>query len=326
MSKSFLLIRYSSLGDVVLATSAVENIANNIPDARISFLTKPQYAEIFYNNPNITEIFTRPPLFQRYDYIIDLHNSLRSNIHKLLIYSSRRHTYNKAAYARRAFLLKKIRNPVLDKDVIERYLGAIKDAGLKTKYVSPRIYLTGGEEEQAKRLTQRENYIAIAPGAKWKTKQWIEEYYCSLTVKIVRDLGVDVVLVGDKNDEEVCRNIVYGSGILKRHIVNLAGKTSVRILSAVLKKAKVSVTTDSAPLHIGRAVESKVVAIFGPTVKEFGFQPREQNACVLEKDMDCRPCSLHGSNKCRFKDKACMKRIEPYEVFNAIKKIAGYDE
>ncbi len=325
MEKSFLLIRYSSLGDVVLATSAVESIAGNIPGANISFLTKPQYTEVFQNNTHITEILTRPPLLRKYDYIIDLHNSLRSNFTKLLINAGNRYTYNKAAYARRAFLLKRIRNPVLDKDVIERYLGALKGAGLKTEYVLPKIYLTAGEEEGAGRLTQRENYIVIAPGAKWKTKQWMEEYYSSLTIKIVRDLGLDVVLAGDKNDEEICRSIVYGSGILKKHIVNLAGRTSVRTLAAVLKKSRVSVTTDSAPLHIGRAVGAKVVSLFGPTVKEFGFQPREANTCILEKEMECRPCSLHGSDKCRFKDKACMKRIEPYEVFNAVKKFAGFD-
>ncbi len=319
--KSFLIIRYSSLGDVVLSTVAVENIASQIPGAQISFLTKSIYSDVFKNNPHIQEILFRPPFFQRFNYILDLDSSLRSFLHKIPVYADNRLRYNKAACARRAFLVKRIFSPSLKKDVVCRYLEPLEKAGIKTPISSPKIYLTDSELKKSSGMVKRDSFIAMAPGARWKTKEWPVENYVSLSLRIIRELGKDIVLLGDANDKEVCGEIRKGTGTLKKHLVDLSGKTSIRSLAAIIKKASLLLTVDSAPLHIARAVGTSAAAIFGPTVEEFGFMPRENNIAVLEKKLQCRPCSLHGSGSCRFKDRACMVRVEPYEVFDKIKEL-----
>ena len=319
--KTFLLIRYSSLGDLILATPVLSCIKSNMPEAEISFLTKEKYKGVFFNNPHVGEVLNKAPFFKKFDYIVDLHNSLRSNMHKAFIYADTRLTYNKASYARRAFLLKGIKSDVLEKNVVRRYLDALQPEGFDTSYRSPELYLSGPELKDAAGMVKAKKYIAIAPGAKWETKKWTEDKYISAVIKIIRDLETDVVLIGDSGDEALCSRIHSGAGILNRHITNMAGKTSLRTLFALIKNSEVLLSTDSGPMHAARALKTKTVALFGPTVREFGFMPDEENIKIIEKPLKCRPCSLHGSSKCRYKDRACMKRIETHEVIDKIKEL-----
>ena len=316
----FLLIRYSSLGDVVLTTSVARSIREASPEARVYVLTKDIYTDVFSENPDITGVFTRPVLRMKFDFVIDLHNSLRSNLVKYVVPAKQRLTYNKAAAARRVFLHSGLMQNSLEKTVIQRYLEPVSRAGLDVRLSKPVITITPGEQERAERLTGKTPYIALAPGAKWLTKEWFEDKYTALIIKTIRETGLNTVLIGDKSDEKLASSIKMGTGVLRSHVVNLAGKTGIRDLAAVIKNAKVLITPDTAALHIGWAVSTPVVSLFGPTVKEFGFQPVDKNVVIIEKDLDCRPCSLHGSEKCRYKDRACMQRIEAYEVLNEARK------
>ncbi|MEA3506902.1 MAG: glycosyltransferase family 9 protein [Elusimicrobiota bacterium] len=317
----FLIIRYSSLGDVILTTPVAENIMLDDASHKVDILTKPEYEQVFFNNPNIDDIKTGWPGRKRYDYIIDLHNSLRSNLIKHFIPSQEILIYDKAAYARRAYLYSGKYDNVLKKSVIDRYLEPLKKTGIAVKTRKPFINISEREESKARSFTGKKKYVLLAPGAKWFTKQWVEEYYISLMKKIIQERNLNVALAGDRTDIDLCARLVKGVGLLKSHVVNLAGRTGLRELFAVIKNAEAAVTTDSAPLHIGWAVGTEVVAIYGPTVKEFGFQPDDPKVHILQKDMECRPCSLHGSKKCKFKDRACMKRIEPHEVMGTLNAV-----
>jgi heptosyltransferase-2 len=315
-----LLIRYSSLGDVILTTSAARNIKKYDPAASVNVLTKEIYKPVFFNNPDISGVITALNRRIVYDVLIDLHNSIRSNLVKYLIPARKRLTYDKAAYARRLFVKTGRKHEILDTNVIERYIKPLGEIGIGAEYMCPRIYVTEEELSGAMNKYGIFDYVALAPGAKWLTKQWSLENYISLTVKIIRDLGCDVVIAGDSSDCVIADEIYRGAGILKSHVKNIAGKTDLRELAAVLKNAMAVVSTDSGPMHMGWAVGAKVIALFGPTVKEFGFQPRHENVVIIEKSMECRPCSLHGSQKCQYGDIACMQRIEVNEVFEEVKK------
>jgi len=316
-----LLIRFSSLGDVVLSTVVPRNIKLNNPSDEVDFLTKEEYAPVFYNNPDVNDIITKLSLRKKYDVIIDLHSNIRSNLYKYLFRAKGRLTYNKAAYARRIFLHAGIVSADLKKTVIERYLEPLEELGYSVVNPDPVINLKEEELESLSDLLPESEYIVIAPGAKWETKQWIEENYTSLIKRIVREMDMPVVLVGSRDDIPLAGKIKQHVGLLKKYIYDLTGRTGVRELAAVLKGARAAVTTDSAALHIAHAVGTKAAAIYGPTVKEFGFQPDSPAVAILEKNLECRPCSLHGTKKCRFGDMACMQRVEVYEVFDALKKL-----
>jgi heptosyltransferase-2 len=317
----FLLIRYSSLGDLILTTPVAENIKLADRENKVDILTKPQYEQIFFNNSNFDDIKTGWPGRKKYDYIIDLHNSIRSNLIKYFIPAAETLTYDKAAYARRVFLHSGRYDKVLEKSVIDRYLEPLEKQGIPIKTRKPLINISDSEHSKALQITKDKEYILISPGAKWVTKQWREDYYISLIKKIIQETGLNVVLSGDRSDAELCDKLLKGVGLLKSHIINLAGLTGLRELFALIANSRAVITTDSAPLHIGWATGSYVIAIFGPTVGEFGFQPDDERVRILEKEMGCRPCSLHGSNKCKFKDQACMKRIEPLEVMGELNDI-----
>ncbi|MGM0441625.1 MAG: glycosyltransferase family 9 protein [Elusimicrobiota bacterium] len=317
---NFLIIRYSSLGDIILTTPVPKNIKSADKKNRVDFLTKPEYRQVYFNNPHIDKIFTGVSRKIKYDYIIDLHNSLRSNIVKYFFKGNNRITYDKASVARRTYLHTGRRFEKLDKTVVDRYIEPLNSLNIPVKYKKPEIYLSDEEKEKVEKLTGKEKYVAIAPGAKWPTKEWIPEHYSKLIIKIIRDTGFKVVLLGTENQKSLIEKLREGTGLLKKHVKDLTGKTNIRTLAGVIDRARVLITTDSAPLHMGWALDTDTVALFGPTVKEFGFQPRNaENIVIMEKDMDCRPCSLHGSKKCKFKDHACMRRIEPQAVMKKLK-------
>ncbi len=315
-----LLIRFSSLGDVILTTSVARNIKKNNPSATVNILTKKEYKPVFLNNPDIDNIVTGISWDIKYDFIIDLHSSTRSNFVKYFIPAEKRLVYDNASYARRLYLHTRHSSEELKKSVIHRYLEPLEKIGFNVCYVPPEVKLNAQELKKVKNIVPSKEYIAIAAGAKWRTKQWIVENYIELTVKIIKELNMDVVLVGSEDDIELTNEIFKGTGTLRSHVINLAGKTSLRELAAVIKNSIVLVSTDSGPMHLGWAIATPVVALFGPTVKEFGFQPQDKRVSIIEKDIKCRPCSVHGSKKCKHKDMACMQRIEVPDVLNEIKK------
>ncbi len=315
-----LIIRYSSLGDVILSTVLSRNIKTNKYDAEIDFLTKEKYSSIFFNSPDINKTLSKIPRKAKYDYIIDIHDNMRSYFARNSISGEKKITIDKASYARRIYLHTRKFSKELKKTVIDRYLFPLSEMNFSIVYKEPVIYLNDTEIEKITKFLPKRKYITIAPGAKWRTKEWISEHYTDLVIKIIRELERDIVIIGDVSGRRLSEEIIKETGLIKKHIVNLTGKTNLREAAAVIKKSDVLVSTDSAPLHIGWAVGVKVVALFGPTVKEFGFQPISPFVSILEKNMECRPCSLHGSKKCRYGDRACMQRIEVYEVFNEIKK------
>lgn len=316
-----LLIRYSSLGDTVLVTAAARSIKEAIGEAEIYILTKKEYSPVFQNNPDISGVIHSVSRKVKYDFIIDLHNNLRSRTRKFMIPAFKRLSYNKVSAARRVFLHSGLMQESLDKTVIERYIDPLIREGYKLQKNAPVIITTTEEDLEAGKKLPPRPVIALVPGARWKTKEWPVDKFTSLAVKSIKHLNAGIIILGGTEDTELAERVCSGTGLLKKHIRNCAGETSLREYFALIKKADAIVLPDSAALHIAWAVKTPAVALYGPTVKEFGFQPVDEKVIILEKEMDCRPCSLHGSDKCRYKDRACLQRIEVDEVFDELKRI-----
>ena len=156
----------------------------------------------------------------------------------------------------------------------------------------------------------RDGFTALAPGSIWGTKRW--PYYGELAAR----LSGPVVVVGGGEDRALGDSIVAASGGRAR---NAAGELSLRGSAALIARARLLVTNDSAPLHLATAAGTPVVAVFGPTLPSFGFGPRGAHDRIVEHDqLACRPCSAHGPQVCPLGHHRCMKELGVELVVKAI--------
>jgi heptosyltransferase-2 len=298
-----LLIRFSSLGDLVLLTALVEGIGEAFPGHELHLATKEQYRELFASNRRIAKIHTLPEragfgdlmrlrrklASGKYDMIIDAHNVIRSNV------------LFRTLGARRKVQLGK------DLDAVIPHVSTHLDPPPAAEAVADALFNESG-------LSGR-TVVAIAPGARWETKRWPAEKFADVTGAI-HDLKNAVLVIGDDSETEICRNVAYTDDS-----VNACGKLSLMETAAALRRASVLITNDSAPLHIAEAVGTPVVALFGPTVRQFGYFPLLGRSVVLEKELDCRPCSRNGAKPCHIESRKCLDLITCDEVLGAVKQV-----
>ncbi len=163
-------------------------------------------------------------------------------------------------------------------------------------------------------ILEGEKVIGMAPGSIWNTKRWLPEYFVEVIRKLYKK-GIKTILLGGNEDAELCQQIADKAD---SNAINLAGKLSILGSAAFIKKLPLLLTNDSAPLHLANAVQTDVIALFGPTITSFGFAPFRENDIVLETNLECRPCGKHGHHKCPLKHFDCMKMIFPDTVFDTI--------
>ena len=162
------------------------------------------------------------------------------------------------------------------------------------------------------------DFVALAPGSMWGTKRW--PYYADLSARLDRMS----VIVGGEDDASLGDAIVSRSG---GRAVNAAGALNLRGSAALIQRATALVTNDSAPLHLATAVGTPIVALFGPTVPEFGFGPRRSGDLALgHTELPCRPCSKHGPQVCPLGHHRCMRELSVDAVVSAVTAVAGSEE
>ncbi|TAL17884.1 glycosyltransferase family 9 protein [bacterium] len=333
--RKILLIRLSSLGDTVLATSAVEALAAAFPGVKADILTKPGFTEVFAGNPAVGETIAWPENIsaagtakllagKNYDFVVDLHANLRTRLLRLFLRGPRWSVYRKGAVRRRIALLLGTAKNLRESHVVDKYIAALAPLGVPAKRKLPRLY-PGEDAPDAAAVTLcmlgwdgSSRIMALAPGARWPTKAWPEEKWTSLAKK-ASEGGFFILIVGGGEDEEPGKRILAASGA--KGLV-AAGKTAVLGTSALLGLSCVLVTNDSSPLHIATASGTPVVALFGPTVRNFGFFPLGERDEVVETSLECRPCSLHGARDCPRSHFRCMREITPEAVYEAALRAA----
>lgn len=336
-----LIIRLGSIGDVVLTTPVISALKLSYPDADVDFLVKKEYHELLIGNPHIRRVILFDGSRQKglkglleiagelrkegYTHVIDLHGNLRSRAISALISGARTLRYDKQAVNRRLLLLG---FKAQTKHTVDAYLSALAPlsvgADLKPAPTTA-IYLSQEEEKAAGSLLAQHGVlegstiIGINPGARWQTKRWLKDGFVDVGKKAITELGAKVLVFGGPGEVELSERVSEGIG---RDAFSVAGKIGLRETAALIKRCSVFVTNDSGPMHMATAVGTPVVAIFGPTVRGFGFSPLGKSV-VVEKEIKCRPCSLHGSEKCPRGRLDCMKGIKAEAVFDAVREQIG---
>ena len=325
-----LIIRFSSIGDIVLTTPLLRMFKSAFPECDVDFLVKAKYSEILKNNPYINRLLTLTShnLWQlikeirrkKYDNIIDLQMDFRSLLISIFSGHFHRKVFNTRRFKR--FLLITFRKNYYKeiKPVPLRFFESVEDLGIKDDGKGADFYFSSSEKKlvtdrlKSDNINNTNSLIILAPGAGRNTKRWPVEKYSEVAKSLI-DTGYNVVTIGDKMDNDICSQIAKVSEKIK----NYAGEFTLQQVGALLSMAKLLVTNDTGVMHIGTAVCQNVIAIFGPTTEILGFYPFRGNAKVIEHTLQCRPCSYHGTDTCPQKHFQCMKRISVKEVVDEIR-------
>ena len=158
----------------------------------------------------------------------------------------------------------------------------------------------------------KEQTIVIAPASVWETKKWPAEYFHELICILLADTSHMISLIGSAKDVALCASIIPKDH--RGRVLNLAGTMSLNQTIAYLEHSAMLIANDSAPIHLASLVNCPTIAIFGPTHPAFGFGPLSDQSIIMQKDLDCRPCSIHGQASCPLGTHACMREIKPREI------------
>lgn len=316
--KRILVISLSNIGDVVLTTPVIQALRENFPRAHLAVLVGPRAFSVFKSDRRIDKkiIYDKSICWRnklglvnrlkadRYDLVVDLRQTLFG------VFLGAR--YRSSLFARPPKSLVHMK---------DRHLWKLKSLGLDIDHTAgPSVMFSEDDQNHIGRMFAKwqvkdgQAIVAMAPGARNMTKRWEKEGYRQLAGRLTKEYNARIIMVGDRQDELLAQEIISR---IEPAPLNAAGKTSIGQLAFLLTKCRLLVSSDSAPMHLGWAVNTPVVAIFGPTSHE-KYGPGGPDDIVLRRDITCSPCE---QSLCPGGTRRCMKLISAEDVFQACKKI-----
>jgi len=318
-----LVIRFSSMGDIIYTTPVVRCIKKQVPNAEVHFLTKPAFKYIYDNNPYVDKLLLLKPSLsdtinqikaEKYNHIVDLHNNLRTTIIKLRT-GIKATTYKKQPIRKWLSLKFKLKL-VPPTHLVDRYLQAAKPLGVVNDG-QPIDYYIKADHQLGKLLpvSHQNGYIAFVIGATHFTKRMPNEKIIS----ICGQLKLPVVLLGG-NDVKANGDIVASA--IGANIYNACGVTSLDESVYLVSKAEAIIGFDTGLTHIAEAFNKPIVSVWGGTVPELlGVQPyMVKEVLVAGIDLDCRPCSKFGLEKCPLGHFKCMNDMPEGDITSFVNR------
>lgn len=331
-----LVIKPSSLGDVIHALPFLNAVKERFPESEIDWVISKNLHGVLEGHPMIHELIilnkdewkrvrnishTAKELSalnkrlksRRYDIVIDLQGLLRSGLMAFSASSAMKVGFEDAREGSTLFYDKKIQ---INGSVhaVDKCLEAAKAIGVNVKKAEFPIHIKSEAQEKVRALLGGiKDYIVVIPSARWNTKRWPAENFASLISKV----SMPCVIAGSTADRELSHKIIDQSSA--RTVIDLCGRTDLKELTALIAGAKAVVTNDSGPMHIAAALEKPTVALFGPTdplkTGPYGWQ-KHRSLKVIRADVHCSPCR----RKKTCKEFICMDRIKPETVHEALKE------
>ncbi len=309
-----LIIRFSSIGDIVWTTPIIRCVKQQFPNCELHFATKDSYAQMLVANPYIDKLFllkdnlaalTKELSAEKYDYVIDLHKNLRTLRMKFSL-SGKKYSYNKYIFERWLFVKFKI-NKMPNSHIIDRYFEAVAPLGVKNDGKGLDYFILPEHEVDIKKnlpTSFQNGYVAYVIGGSEATKKLPLPKMIELCKKINRP----IVLIGGKEDIENGDNLVQA---IKESIINLSGKFNISQSASIAKQAEGVFGHDTGLTQIAAAFHDTIYSIWGTTTPLFGIKPYTKNSILLEKkDLVCRPCSKAGLPICPLGHFKCMNELD----------------
>jgi len=313
-----LIIRFSSIGDIVLTTPVIRCVKKQVKDVEVHYLTKKQFSSILKSNPYVDKLHTinndvseviDQLKKEKIDLIIDLHHNLRTFTVKRQL-KKPSVSFNKLNIEKWLMV-----NLKLDKlprvHIVDRYLETVKGLGVQNDGEGLDYFIPKEDEVNILTLpaSHQHGYIGFVIGAAHNTKQLPAEKIISICKK----LKASVVLLGGKEDVEKATTIEAAVGST---IYNACGKYNLNQSASLVKQATTIISHDTGLMHIASAFNKKIISVWGNTIPEFGMHPYEatkdegRGTIVEVKGLSCRPCSKIGYDKCPKGHFKCMRDID----------------
>ncbi len=317
--KRILIIRFSSIGDIVLTSPVIRCLRQKFPAAEIDFLTKEKFRFVVEHNPHLTNVITLSDDFsaltrqlkqRQYDFIVDLHKNLRTLRVKKALGKVRSSSFEKLNIEKYLYTNLKI-NILPEVHIVDRYLATVESLGVVNDGKGLDYFIAESEKVDKGKLPvlHQQGFIALVAGGTKATKRLPE----TKLLELCRELEYPVIILGDKEDAMVAEKIARQNPQL---IFNACGKYNFNQSASVLALAKLVITHDTGLMHVAAAFKKPVISIWGNTVPAFGMSPyfgsndKSRSYIAEVKGLRCRPCSKIGYNKCPKKHFKCMREID----------------
>lgn len=321
MKVKFLVVRFSSIGDIVLTTPVVRGLKTQVPGAEVHFVTKARYAPLLASNPYIDNIHVLHDKIstlldnletENFDYIIDLHRNIRSGQIKRRL-KVPDFTFEKLNIRKWLLVNFKI-NYLPTAHVVDRYLETLSDFDVKSDGKGLDFYIPENEFYPLEKLPLKfsEGFISFVIGGTYFTKRLPLEKI----IAVCKGINQPVILLGGKHEQDAGDQVVAKSD---GNVINLCGKLDVLQSASLISQAKVILTNDTGMMHIAAAFRKKILSFWGNTVPELGmwpYMPDEASKIIEVKELKCRPCSKLGYNHCPRKHFRCMNEIDEKQAIN----------
>lgn len=316
-----LLLRFSSIGDIVLTSPIIRCLKAQVKDIEIHFLTKQSFGSILTTNPHVDKVFTIQKKVsevllalkkENYDYIIDLHHNLRT---KQVIWSLQKPSKSFPKLNFRKWLLVQLKiNQMPVVHIVDRYFEATKNFNIKNDLKGLDFFIPEKEEVNQHELpeTHSKGFIAMVIGAQHFTKRMTNDKIIELCQK----LPMPIVLIGGKEDVTNANLIELALGA---KVYNACGKYNLFQSASIIKQSNMVISHDTGMMHIAAAFNKNIISVWGNTVPEFGMYPympaHQENSYIAEvKNLSCRPCSKIGKTSCPKGHFKCMNNIDSDEI------------
>ena len=328
-SQKILLIRLSSLGDIVLTTPAIRAVRAHFPDAYIAMLVAKQSAEILRENPHLDEIITFDRLAKdkdtremlriirhlrerKFTMAIDFQRKFRTEM--LMYFSGATECIGKGRLC--AVRVHEQGN----KHATAHYFDMLHAAGIPAEDQRLELFLSESERLDAAQRFDAAGVndgglkVGLFPGAGWKLREWMPDRFAAIGDRLVEHFNANVLIFGGPKEAELVQTV---ANLMKAPAVPFAGNLQVRQLVACLEKCDLFLTNDTGPMHIAAAVGTPTVSLFGPG-NHIRFQPLGTLHQTIRHAVPCSPCKQF-TDKC--KDNICMKGIGVDEVWQSVSRV-----
>lgn len=335
-----LILKPSSLGDIVHGLPVLAGLRHTWPDAHIAWLVGRSFASLLDGHPHLDEIIVfdrkrlgamgwNPAAFidfwrlvarlqrGRFDWVIDLQGLARSGLLSWFSGARRRVGFASARELAWLFYTLRVTTPIADEHAIEKNLRVLEALGAARAPDGVVLPIRDEDREAAARLLRERqidphgDFVAVLPGARWDSKRWPPGNYVELIERLWRDASRASVLLGASDERALCDEI---AGRCSTPVANLAGRTHLMQLAAVLERASLVVSQDSGPMHLAAALDRPLVALFGPT-SPLRTGPHHPAARVVRLSLPCSPCYRR---RCPLGHHACMKDLSVAALLEAL--------
>ena len=317
-----LVIRFSSIGDIVLCTPVIRALKTQLK-AEVHWLTKRSMAQVLEHNPHVDKIYTIDSKVdevieqlkgETYDYIIDLHKNLRSR--KTIAALKKPHvSFNKLSWQRSLYVYTKI-DLLPEKSIVDRMYEGVSTLGIENDGQGMEYHYGPIREEQFDFL-EKNAYSVIALGATHATKRMTP----AVIRRFIKNIDLPIVLIGGNDTSDLVEQVIDRPD---KNIYNLVGKTTLHESAYLTNHCAYIITGDSAMMHIAAAFKKPIIAVWGSTSPRFGFYPyygdAKNQAIYLEQKISCRPCTKQGRSSCPKGHYNCMNHSED-DIIDALRRI-----